>query len=546
MKKQPITKEDWTILANSENLASADEIIIDKSNSTTWTPLATETVFPYNFKVDMQRSIALAGITLTNKSGNVNDAPRAVDVEVSSDGETWTTLISNFELPKLIGPNNISFNRSTNSKYFRVTVKTTWGGATVNPAIAEVNAFTNLLNKAPEFTVPSNATVYKDADCNYDATTAITGETSNVYDDYSENPVVIFTDVVTTGSNEDETIIARTWKATDTEGLFTEKVQLITVKDNTAPILSGTATVALCNEINGSYSIPQITVSDNCSIDTIAYQITGATTQAGTGTDASGSFNPGVSVIEWTTTDKSGNTTTFQTTVTVNAALSGNIADVYAVNPGGNANTIYLGYGPSSLTLTAQVTGGTAPYSYSWSNGSSTESTTINPSEAGIYIYTATITDAAGCTTSLTKMVTVTDIRSGNNKVTICHKNGNSLSINVSDVANHIAHGDKIGSCDAVIIASAKGKQVDQKTVKLPEFSVQAYPNPSSSEFSLSISSDVQEPVNLRVFDLSGKLLRTIKTTTGITKLGNELKSGIYIVEIVQNTNKETIKLIKL
>ncbi|HEX9150481.1 MAG TPA: discoidin domain-containing protein, partial [Flavobacterium sp.] len=99
-KKQWITKKDWTILANSEDPASADENMIDGSNSTVWTPVASTIAFPYSFKVDMKKAIDLAGITLTNRSGNLNDAPRAVDVEISPDGETWTTLRSNFELPK--------------------------------------------------------------------------------------------------------------------------------------------------------------------------------------------------------------------------------------------------------------------------------------------------------------------------------------------------------------------------------------------------------------------------------------------------------------
>lgn len=549
--KKELGKHGWIVSSFSSQETNGEGPVnglatdlIDSDFSTFWHSewTGSTATYPHYVTIDMARAQEVKGLSLMQRSG-LSRAVKDFEILTSNDGINFTSQ-GNYVADKNNLIQYFDFASLQTFRYFKVIAKSAWDGQPF-AALAELGLY-HEGNYAPTFTAPSNVTVYKDADCNYDATTAITGETSNVYDDYSENPVVIFTDAITAGSSEDEIIIARTWKATDTEDLFTEKVQLITVKDNTAPIISGTTTVALCNEINGSYSIPQITVSDNCSINTVTYQITGATTQAGTGTNASGSFNPGVSVIEWTATDKSGNTSAFQTTVTVNAALSGNIADVYAVNPGGNANTIYLGYGPSSLNLTAQVSGGTAPYSYSWSNGSNTESTTINPSEAGIYIYTATITDAAGCTISLTKMVTVTDIRSGNNKVTICHKNGNSLSINVSDVANHIAHGDKIGSCDAVVTASVKGKQVDQKTVKIQEFTVQAYPNPSSSDFSLSISSDVQQPVNVRVFDLSGKLLRTIKTTTGITKLGNELKSGTYIVEITQDNNIKIIKLIKL
>jgi hypothetical protein len=550
-EKKELGKHGWTVAGFSSEETEGEgpvnghaAALIDSNPNTYWHSMWSidpAAVYPHYVTIDMSRTQEVKGLSLIQRPG-LQRAVKDFEILSSTDGISFTSQ-GNFVAQQSNLRQYFDFPSLQTFRYFKVIAKSAWDGEQF-AALAELGLYHDG-NYAPTFTAPSDVTVYKNTDCNYNATTAITGKTSNVFDDYTENPVVVFTDAITAGSNEDEKIITRTWKATDTEGLFTEKVQLITVKDNTAPIISGTTTVGLGYEINGSYSIPPVTVSDNCSINTITYQVTGATTQSGTGTNASGSFNPGVSVIEWTATDKSGNATTFQTTVTVNA-LSGNIADVYAVNPGGNANTIYLGYGPSSLTLTAQVSGGTAPYSYSWSNGSSTGSTTINPSQAGTYSYTVTITDAAGSTISLTKMVTVTDIRSGKNKVTICHKNGNSLSINVSDVANHIAHGDKLGNCDANVTASAKGLQADQKTITLQEFTVQAYPNPSSSDFSLSISSDVQQPVNVRVFDLSGKLLRAIKTTTGITKLGNELNSGTYIVEITQDNNTKIIKLIKL
>ena len=110
------------------------------------------------------------------------------------------------------------------------------------------------------------------------------------------------------------------------------------------------------------------------------YVVSGATSRSGTGTDASGSFNVGESTITWTATDANGNTSTCTTTVTIGGPISGTIADVYAVNPGGLPNTIYIGYGPSSLTLTATPSGGAGGYTFTWSNGATTPSITVNPS----------------------------------------------------------------------------------------------------------------------------------------------------------------------
>ena len=62
----------------------------------------------------------------------------------------------------------------------------------------------------------------------------------------------------------------------------------------------------------------------------------------------------------------------------------------------------YLCYGQSFETLTANVTGGLAPYTYSWSNGQTTSS--INVTSGGT--YTVTVTDATGCPVA-TDQVTV-------------------------------------------------------------------------------------------------------------------------------------------
>jgi hypothetical protein len=75
--------------------------------------------------------------------------------------------------------------------------------------------------------------------------------------------------------------------------------------------------------------------------------------------------------------------------------------------------------------------------------------------------------------------------------------------------------------------------------------SVQAYPNPSSSEFSLRIESNNNDSVNVRVFDITGKLVQTIKTTAGNVKVGSNLNAGIYMAEIAQGNAKKTVKLIK-
>ncbi|MFZ1528072.1 MAG: T9SS type A sorting domain-containing protein [Ferruginibacter sp.] len=186
--------------------------------------------------------------------------------------------------------------------------------------------------------------------------------------------------------------------------------------------------------------------------------------------------------------------------------LAAGIADVYAVNPGGNANTIYIGYGPAALTLTASASGGYpmpgSSYSYKWSTGETTASLIVSPSAAGTYTYTVTITDDNGCAANTDKTVYVTDIRCGSkmDKVTICKippgnpANAQTICISKNAVANQLSNGSYLGSCS---------EETMQKTVvvKEPEMvseemqSISISPNPNNGIFNL-------EPVNLHVTDV--------------------------------------------
>lgn len=75
--------------------------------------------------------------------------------------------------------------------------------------------------------------------------------------------------------------------------------------------------------------------------------------------------------------------------------------------------------------------------------------------------------------------------------------------------------------------------------------SVIAYPNPSSSEFSLNITSKSNQAVNVKIFDISGKLVSTFKTPPGTVTFGKDLKAGVYMAEVAQDNSKQTLKLIK-
>jgi len=77
-------------------------------------------------------------------------------------------------------------------------------------------------------------------------------------------------------------------------------------------------------------------------------------------------------------------------------------------------------------------------------------------------------------------------------------------------------------------------------------FSVKAYPNPSEHQFTITVSSNLNEVVQIQLYDALGRLVETISTRANeATRVGEKLKTGIYVAKIVQGTKVETIKLIK-
>ncbi|MBE7649314.1 gliding motility-associated C-terminal domain-containing protein, partial [Tenacibaculum finnmarkense genomovar ulcerans] len=87
----------------------------------------------------------------------------------------------------------------------------------------------------PTFTVPNDAIIYADENCNFDSSVAKTGDVSDESDNCDTTLNATFIDVEIAGICEGEKIITRTWNLTDDCGNSTEKVQKITVKDTIKP-----------------------------------------------------------------------------------------------------------------------------------------------------------------------------------------------------------------------------------------------------------------------------------------------------------------------
>ena len=183
-----------------------------------------------------------------------------------------------------------------------------------NAAASQVQTITVKDNTAPSFTVPANATVYKDATCAYNADPTVTGDVTDEADNCDTSLNATYTDVVAAGTCQGEQVITRTWSLTDDCGNNTTQVQTITAKDNTAPTFSAPANTTIYKDAACAYNAdPSITgdvtdEADNCDTSLNASY---------TDVVAAGSCE-GEQVITrtWSLTDDCGNNTTQVQTIT--------------------------------------------------------------------------------------------------------------------------------------------------------------------------------------------------------------------------------------
>ncbi|HTG66046.1 MAG TPA: T9SS type A sorting domain-containing protein, partial [Flavobacterium sp.] len=239
------------------------------------------------------------------------------------------------------------------------------------------------------------------------------------------------------------------------------------------------------------------------------------------------------------------NQTTASNTVTINAAISVKIDDVYAVNQAtDNKNTLYIGYGPSSFNLTAKPNGGTASYSFKWNTGQTTPSISVN--SAGT--YSVIITDSKGCTATTSIVINVIDVSCGNknDKVMICH-NGTSICVASSAVQSHLNHGDNIGTCGTY---SKVAKSPILETTSSVESGLSVYPNPTSGSFSIQINSLKAGKATINIVTINGQIVeqRDVVLSEGIQSFSFNISgkaSGVYLIKVsgIEGVNTQNLIL---
>lgn len=188
-----------------------------------------------------------------------------------------------------------------------------------------------------------------------------------------------------------------------------------------------------------------------------------------------------------------------------------NLSAPLVVNAGTDA-TVYLGYDPLACNIlqVAAVAGGTAPYTFSWSNGSSGESVEVCPEKSGV--YTLTVTDALGRTSTDDIHVCVIDVGCGNNtrnpKVQLCHnpsgKSGKekTLCVSINAVAQFLAKGATLGSCAASCNTENLAHEADNNTNSWDD--VKLYPNPVENYVVLEFNKVMRGSIEVVIFNHMG------------------------------------------
>lgn len=264
--------------------------------------------------------------------------------------------------------------------------------------------------------------------------------------------------------------------------------------------------------------------------------------------------NIGDNEVTLTVTDPSGNMSTAKATVTVLGSIPTvppiQVTPANSTYTGGVATTLYLGYGPQSMTLTASG-GGT----YSWSSSAGTSPTTgasvvFTATAAGTVTYTVTVTSASGCTATQSVTLTVINVQCSSNgkkmdKVLVCHK-GKMLCISATDAANHIEHGDALGAC-----GSSKQALATADNSVLAPAQLEAYPNPFASSTTIRFRTPQAGPVRVQVYNHLGQLVTTLYDGVAAadqlyerTLAVKDLASGLYTCRFTTSTGSVSQRVV--
>lgn len=386
-------------------------------------------------------------------------------------------------------------------------------------------------NTPPSFTDPPDIIIFKDANCNYDASTVVTGDVTDESDNCNNSLNAVFADAIAAGSCVGETIITRTWTLTDDCGNSTVKTQTITIKDNTPPTFTDP---------------PDITIykDNNCNHDA-SVGVTGDVTDEADNCDPTLNATfidvtvPGSCIGEeiitrtWSLTDDCGNNTTKNQIITVKDTTRPVISNISANPP----NLWPPNHKMILVTINYNATDNCSPPAAINNQLSVTSNEPVNGTGDGNTSPDWIVVDE--------HHVWLRAERKGNGngrvytvKITSTDDCGNVAN---ATVPVYVAH-DMSGAITANTLSEFELARITG------DLAVKVMPNPSTGSFSIYINSNNdKERIVIKVVDLFGrKIDEKIANNGVVVKIGDSYQPGVYLVNIIQGTQRKEIKLIKM
>ena len=226
------------------------------------------------------------------------------------------------------------------------------------------------------------------------------------------------------------------------------------------------------------------------------------------------SLSQGTYTYLYTYTDSLGCTDSASAQVSIGSASSVTVSASQGL--GCAPNTIYIGYGNPGITLTASASA--QGLSYQWYlNGSAIQGATdSNYLATSAGTYAVMVTDAGGCSSSLSDssaniLIQTADVRCGQNgqKVLICHvppgnpSNPQTLCIAASAVPAHLSEhaGDCLGACPSSRIEAQEWIEGNHVFVS---------PNPFRDQLNIHFDSFSSGRVRAALTDMHGREIKIL------------------------------------
>uniref|UniRef100_UPI0028E4AB60 T9SS type A sorting domain-containing protein n=1 Tax=Chryseobacterium indoltheticum TaxID=254 RepID=UPI0028E4AB60 len=350
-------------------------------------------------------------------------------------------------------------------------------------------------------------------------------------------------------TTEDRTgLAAGTYTVTITDANGCTGTVTATVTQPTAMSATVSQTNVSCN--SGSNGTAGIVVTGGTAPYTYAWSPSGGTAATATGLLA-GTYTV-------TVTDANACTITRTVTITQPTAISGTTVVTNIACNGGSTGAINL-----------TPTGGSAPYTFNWGGGITTEDRT--GLSAGT--YTVTITDANGCTGTVTATVTQSSaVAAPTGAATQSFNAGDTLSALVvagqnikwyasaTDAANHTGSlptttvivnnttyyaTQTVGVCESTVSLAvlAYNASLSVGNATKPKSEMQIYPNPVMDILNISGEEKITK---LAIYSADGRKV-TEKTLSKNERSINvhSLVQGVYLIQVFTKDDVKTFKFIK-